>query len=130
MAPAGFGTLGPALPVAIGAQLAAPERPVLCIVGDGGLLFTVAELATAVRHGLPIAVLLWQNRGYQEIRDAFDAAQIRRVGTETSAPDYLKLAAGFGANSVTASAGELGRALHLAWSADKPTVIEFEAPGA
>lgn len=130
LAPAGFGTLGPALPMAIGAQLAAPGRPVLCIVGDGGFLFTVAELVTAVRYRLPIAVLLWQNRGYQEIRDAFDAAQIRRVGTDTSAHDYLELAAGFGANSVRACAGQLGDALRLAWSADKPTVIEFEAPGA
>jgi acetolactate synthase-1/2/3 large subunit len=114
--------------MAIGAQIAAPERPVLCIVGDGGLLFTIAELVTAARYALPIAVLLWQNRGYQEIRDALDAARIPRVGADTTAPDYLQLAAGFGANAVKASLGELGRALRVAWTADKPTLIEFEAP--
>ena len=62
LAPAGFGTLGPAVPMALGAKVAAPQRPVVCLVGDGGLLFTVAELATAAAHaveyvGLPEAQL-------------------------------------------------------------------------
>ena len=50
------GTLGPALPMAIGAKVGAPERPVMSLSGDGGFLFTIQELATAVDLGLPLAI--------------------------------------------------------------------------
>lgn len=130
MAPIGFGTLGPALPMAIGGQLAAPQRPVLCIVGDGGLLFTLGELVTAARYALPVAVLVWQNHGYQEIRDHMDAARIPRIGTDMTAPSYLELAAGCGCAAESVTVGELGDALRAAWSADRPTLIELEAPPA
>ena len=52
--PRGFGTLGPALPMAIGAKIAAPDRVVACLAGDGGFLFTVAELATAAEENLAL----------------------------------------------------------------------------
>jgi thiamine pyrophosphate-dependent acetolactate synthase large subunit-like protein len=130
MAPIGFGTLGPALPMAIGGQLAAPQRPVLCIIGDGGLLFTLGELVTAARYALPIAVLVWQNRGYQEIRDHMDAARIPRIGTETTARSYLEIAGGCGCAGAAVTVAELGGALRTAWSSDRPTLIELEAPPA
>ncbi|HWU00672.1 MAG TPA: 5-guanidino-2-oxopentanoate decarboxylase, partial [Terriglobales bacterium] len=59
--PAGYGTLGFALPAAIGGQLAAPKRPTVVLVGDGGFLFTLQELATAVEQKLPLAIVLWNN---------------------------------------------------------------------
>ena len=56
--PGGFGTLGPALPMAIGAQIAAPGRPVAALAGDGGALFTIQELATAGDLGLPLPIVV------------------------------------------------------------------------
>ena len=63
----GFGTLGYALPAAIGAKLAAPERPSLCLIGDGGLHYTLPELAAAADAGAPVIVVLWNDRRYAEI---------------------------------------------------------------
>jgi thiamine pyrophosphate-dependent acetolactate synthase large subunit-like protein len=68
--PVGYGTLGYALPAAIGAKLAAPERPGVVLIGDGGLLFTVQELATAAELRLPLAIVLWNNDALGEIEDS------------------------------------------------------------
>ncbi len=82
--PIGYGCLGTALPMAIGACLAAPDRPVLAIAGDGGVLFTLPELAAARDLGLSLPLIVWNNGGYGEIRDAMrdvahDGARHRRV---------------------------------------------------
>lgn len=131
----GFGTLGPALPMAIGAKLGAPERPVMALAGDGGFLFTLPELATAVDHGLPIAVVLWQNHGYGEIADSMDRARVPREGVDTSAADFIRIAEGFGCRALrVGSLDDLGPAVAAAFAADRPTLIEVEAgriaPGA
>ena len=128
LAPYGYGTLGPAVPMAIGAKLAAPDRPVAAIVGDGGLLFTVAELATAAELGLALPVVLWDNRGYGEIRDSFDRAGAPRIGTETTAPDLLAVARGLGcATADAADPGALAAAVEAALEAPGPTVIRVAA---
>jgi thiamine pyrophosphate-dependent acetolactate synthase large subunit-like protein len=67
--PSGFGTLGYALPAAIGAKLGAPERPVVAMAGDFGLMFTLPELAVAVELGLRLPILLWNNDALGQIRD-------------------------------------------------------------
>ncbi|GAA2526186.1 thiamine pyrophosphate-binding protein [Winogradskya humida] len=100
IAPYGLGTLGPALPMAAGVLVADPELPVLVIVGDGGLLFTLAELATAVDLGRRLVVVVWDNQGYGEIRDSFDRAGVPRSGTEVTALDLVTIARGFGAHAV------------------------------
>jgi thiamine pyrophosphate-dependent acetolactate synthase large subunit-like protein len=98
---------------------------VACLVGDGGLLFTVAELATAVQLGLPLAVILWQNNGYGEIRDSMDKAEVPYIGTEGSADDYLAIAGGFGCHAVRArEPDEVTDAVRAALRADRPTLIE------
>ena len=128
LAPYGYGTLGPALPMAIGAKVARPDAPAIVIVGDGGLLFTVAELATAVDRGLNLPVVVWDNRGYGEIRDSFQRAGIEPVGCDTTARDILGVAAGFGC--ATARAGspqQLGEAVSAAFELDRPTVISVQA---
>ncbi|GAA1995722.1 5-guanidino-2-oxopentanoate decarboxylase [Nakamurella flavida] len=103
LAPYGLGTLGPALPMGIGARVGRPGAPVLAVAGDGGVLFTLPELATAVdvtaSTGTGLTLLVWDNRGYAEIRDSFDRAGAPRVGTETSAHDLVAIAAGFGAHA-------------------------------
>jgi thiamine pyrophosphate-dependent acetolactate synthase large subunit-like protein len=122
-----YGCLGCALPMAIGAKLAAPERPVMAIAGDGGFLFTVQELATARELGLSLPVLVYNNRGYGEIRDAMDHAGIARLATDSS-HDIVAIARGFGcaAERVTDIA-RLDDALSGALGANHPTVIELTA---
>ena len=124
----GFGTLGPAMPMAIGAKLGAPERPVLSLSGDGGFLFTIQELATAVDLGLPIAIVIWQNHGYGEIKDSMIRAQVPPVAVDTSARDFLKISEGFGCRTARAEAlDQLPGLCAAAFAADGPTVIEVVA---
>ena len=127
IAPGGFGTLGPALPMAIGAQLAAPDRPVVALAGDGGALFTIPELASAADLGLPIALVIWQNDGYGEMRDSMDRSEIARIGTEVSSRDFVKLAEGFGCRGIRTGLDGLAAALALAYEADRPTLVEVRA---
>ncbi len=92
----GYGTLGYALPAAIGAQLGVAD-PVIGIIGDGGLLFTLGELAVAVHEKLCVRLIVWDNSGYQEIAHSMAARQIDTGSTQYDAPDFAALAAGFGA---------------------------------
>lgn len=131
LAPYGLGTLGTALPMAVGAKAAAPDRPVLAIAGDGGCLFTLTELATAADLRQQLTLILWDNGGYGEIRESFDRANITRVGTETSAHDLRAICAGFGAHAVRVDnpddfGAALGNALQIE---DRPSVIVVTEPG-
>jgi len=90
--PAGYCALGNALPNAIGAKLAIPDLPVVTLVGDGGVMFTVQELVTAAELQLPIPIIIWDNSGYKQIQDDMDAASVERVGVEGLNPDFVALA--------------------------------------
>ncbi len=121
----GYGTLGYGLPAAIGAKLAALERPVVCLIGDGGIQFTLPELASAVEARVPVIVLLWNNLGYGEIRKYMAARDITPVGVDIYTPDFLKLAKGFGCEARRVNTREsLAAELQRANSRDVPTVIE------
>jgi len=100
LAPFGFGTLGCALPMAIGAAIADATKPVLAIVGDGGWLFTVAEMAAAIDEGVNMVMVLWDNRGYGQIRESFDDVQAPRMGVDVSSHDPSAIARGFGWNAI------------------------------
>lgn len=124
--PVGFCTLGYALPAAIGAKLARPERATVALVGDGGLLFTVQELATAVELGLPLAVVLWNNDGFGQIRDDMAERGIPEIGVSLRNPDYLALARSFGCEATRPDGlDEFRAALTAAFEADRPTLIEI-----
>jgi acetolactate synthase-1/2/3 large subunit len=126
--PTGYATLGYALPAAIGAKLAAPDRPVIALIGDGGLLFTVSELATAVELGLPLPVIVPNNGGYGEIRDQMVGAGIAPVGVDLRVPDLPKLAEAFGGTGLRVEhAGTLGPVLRDALERPGPTLIEIPA---
>ncbi len=130
IAPYGFGTLGNAVPMAIGAKLGAPDRAVIAIAGDGGILFTISELATAVDLELTLPIIVWDNAGYGEIRDWFDRAGAPRVGTETTAHDLQTIARGFGCRtSQPQSPEEPRRSVVDALAHAGPTVIHIRAPG-
>jgi acetolactate synthase I/II/III large subunit len=124
--PIGYGCLGCALPMAIGAKLAAPDRPVLALAGDGGVMFTVQELATARDLGLALPIVVYDNRGYGEIRDAMDETGIAHLGTDVATHDLPAIARGFGCAGVrVGTPAELEEQVRLALSAAGPTVIEL-----
>jgi acetolactate synthase-1/2/3 large subunit len=123
----GYGTLGYGLPAAIGAKLAAPRRPVVCLIGDGGLQFTMPELASAVEARVPVIVLLWNNFGYGEIRKYMVQRDITPVGVDIYTPDFIALARGFGcAASRVDEPGSLLAELQQAALRSVPTVIEID----
>lgn len=122
----GYGTLGYGLPAGIGAKLAAPGRPVVCLVGDGGLQFTLPELASAVEVQMPLIVVLWNNFGYGEIRKYMAARDITPVGVDIRTPDFIALARGFGCDAIRVSSPEaLAGELQRAARGTVPTVIEI-----
>src|SRR5690606_22452644 len=117
----GYGTLGYALPAAIGAKLAAPERPVAALIGDGGLQFTLPELASAVDAGAAIIVVLWNNSGYGEIKRYMQDRDIVPIGVDIYTPDFLALAKGFGCRAERADSFEhLRELLRAAARAERP----------
>jgi acetolactate synthase I/II/III large subunit len=121
----GYGTLGYALPAAIGAKIAAPQRPVICLIGDGGIQFTLPELASAVEADRPIIVLLWNNRGYGEIKRYMQNRAIELIGVDIYTPDFRLLASGFGCEYDRAQSFEhLRDLLQKATDARRPSVIE------
>lgn len=121
----GYGTLGYGLPAAIGARLAAPRRPVVCMIGDGGLQFTLPELASAVEAAVPVIVLLWNNFGYGEIRKYMTARNIAPVGVDIYTPDFIALASGFGCDATSVDNPQaLAIAIQKAALRHVPTVIE------
>jgi len=91
----GYGTLGYGLPAAIGAKLAQPDRPVVALVGDGGLQFTCAELIAAREAQIGVILLVWNNQCYAEIRDYMQAREIPALGVEILTPDFKAMAASF-----------------------------------
>jgi acetolactate synthase-1/2/3 large subunit len=121
----GYGTLGYGLPAAIGAKLAAPDRPVIALIGDGGSQVTLPELASAVEANAPIIILLWNNHGYGEIKRYMQNRSIAPIGVDIYTPDFLALAAGFGCEAARAeSFDHLRELLGKAARARRPTVIE------
>jgi len=121
----GYGTLGYGLPAAVGAKLAAPDRPVVALIGDGGIQFTLPELASAIEAKASIIILLWNNHGYGEIKRYMQNRGIPTIGVDIYTPDFLAVARGFGCHAERASGFEhLHQLLRTAARADRPTVIE------
>ena len=124
--PFGFGTLGYALPAAIGGAIARPNDPTLCIIGDYGVQYTIAELATAVELGLSLPIILWDNGKLGEIEDSMVRAQIAPNAVIQRNPDFIALAKAYGAHAVEPqSLGEIAPALDRAFHAKGPTVIRL-----
>jgi 5-guanidino-2-oxopentanoate decarboxylase len=117
--------LGVALPMAIGAKIGAPHRPVIAVAGDGGIMFTVNELATAAEERIALPVIVWNNDALKEIVDQMDQRQIPRIGVEPRSPDFLQLAESLGCHAARAASAEnFAQSLRDALAADRPTLIE------
>jgi len=122
--PTGFGTLGYAVPAAIGAKVGRPDARVLALSGDGGLMFTVGELAAAAQERLAIPVVVVDNAGYGEIRHEMAERGDAPFGVDFESPDFAALGRAMGCHGFRAESRDaLGEALERAFAADRPTVI-------
>jgi acetolactate synthase-1/2/3 large subunit len=122
----GYGTLGYGLPAAFGARLALPDTPVVSLIGDGGLQFTIGELATAVELELSLPILVWNNQGYGEIKRYMVERDIPTIGVDIYTPDFITIARGFGCAAQTVSTrDEFIDALRRAHEATRPTLIDI-----
>ena len=127
--PTGFGTLGYALPAAIGGKVARPDLPVLSINGDSGFQYNVQELATAVELGLSLPIIVWDNGKLGEIEDSMTRAQIAPNAVIARNPDFCALAKAYGAQaSAPGSIAEMQQVVGEAFAADGPTLIHL-TPG-
>lgn len=124
--PSGFGTLGYALPAAVGGAMARRGKPTVCIAGDYGFQYTIQELGAAVEMGLPIPILLWDNAKLKEIEDSMVRSQIAPNAVTAYNPDFLKLAEAYGADAVEPqSLAELTAQTLAAFDKDRPTLIRM-----
>lgn len=121
----GYGTLGYAIPAAIGAKLGVPDRPVVALIGDGAAQYTLAELGVAAELRLPVVFLVWNNEGYGEIRRFMREGGMQPVGVDLASPDFVKVAEGLGCRGQRVrDLAALRAALAAAAAADAPTLIE------
>ncbi len=122
----GYGTLGYALPAATGASLAAPDRPIVCLVGDGGIQFSLGELAVPRDVDAWLAIVIWNNRGYGEIKTSMLAVDIDPVGVDVSPPDFAHLARAYGyAHQLIDNLDSLRRALKEFGARRQVVVLEI-----
>jgi acetolactate synthase-1/2/3 large subunit len=124
--PVGTAVLGYALPAALGAQVARPERVVVAVAGDGGFLFSVQELATAVKYRLPVVAVVLNDHRYGAIRWLQERLYGRAGEADLTNPDFVALAHAFGVRAVRVTTpDELTRALTAAWRSREPAVLEL-----
>ena len=114
------------LGLSIGAQVAYPNRPVLCLAGDGAIGFTLAEFDTMVRHQLPIVVVVMNNHSWaasQHFQEIV-SGKTRLIGTELRDAQYHEAAAAFGCHAQrVAEIQDLGPAIKSAFASGKPSCI-------
>jgi len=120
----GLASMGYAVPGALAARMARPDRPVVAFTGDGGFLMTIAELQTAQREGLPIIVLVFDDREIGLIRVKQEIKGIPLHGVQLGGVDWEKLAQSFGADGVVVETEQaLANALKTALQSNRTTVI-------
>ena len=132
--PSGFGTLGYALPAAIGGATARPDLPVVAIAGDAGAMFTIQELMTAVQENVSVVYLVFNDRGYGVERRHQDHLYGRRSGVDILPPDFVALARACGARGLLVDdLSQVGTTLEAVIGAPGPVLIEipgqFRHPG-
>jgi acetolactate synthase-1/2/3 large subunit len=122
--PTGYATLGYGLPAAIGAKVAAPDRAVIGLFGDGAAMFSIQELVTATEQRLALPVVIVDNGGYGEIRQQMIERDIEPQAVDLDRPDFPALARAVGAHGVTATTvDDIAEMAAEALVADRPTVI-------
>ena len=125
--PTGSATLGYAVPAAIGAKVARPDRAVVAVAGDGGFLYSVNELATAVKYRLPVVFLVVNDARFGAIHWLQEKFFGRAGEADLANPDFVALARAFGCHGERVEPATLGAALGRALAAEGPTVLELRA---
>jgi len=129
-----FSSMGFALPAAIGAKLAKPDAPVVCIIGDGDFMMCVQELAVCAIHNIPVVFLILNNSGYISIRDGQNNLMGRQVGSEFNhadsgwpySVDFVALAKSFGFDVAAKVQAEdqIGSSIKRALDSKAPALVE------
>ena len=140
----GLGTMGFGMPAALGAALAAPDKPVICFSGDGSIMMNIQDLATAMEYDIPVKIILTNNNALGLVRQQQDLFYGKRyvASNYCKCVDFMKIADGFGIKTydlgscenpegtLAAALAESGPALiHVPVSPDEP-VYPMVAPGA
>jgi acetolactate synthase-1/2/3 large subunit len=122
------GTLGSGFPTALGAKVAHPDRPVVAITGDGGFMFAVQELATAVQYKIGVVTLVFDNNSYGNVRrDQRQVFDGRVIAADLVNPDFVKLAESFGVRAARVSSPQaLQPALEAALADGGPCLIAID----
>ena len=107
--------LGYAFPTSLGVKVAKPDRPVICMTGDGGFMFNSSELSTAVQYGINAVTVIFRNDSYGNVARDLDDAFGGAYGTDLHNPDFVEFAESFGA---------------VGMRADDPTDLETLIPQA
>jgi len=125
----GLGTMGFGLPSAIGAKVGCPDQVVICLAGDGSLVMTCQELATAVAHNIPVKVFLMNNGVYGMVRQWQELFWDRRYSSIDmgGTPDWVKLADAFGATGMRVThKDEVTDAFKTALETDGPVLVDVQ----
>jgi len=120
-----YATLGYGLPASIGAKIAAPERPVVCLLGDGALMFGIQEIMTAVEQDLDLPIICVDNGGYGEIRANEEDRSIAPTAVDLRQPDWVRLAEGFGATGFSATMDTLAETVRQALGTKGPSLVHL-----
>ena len=123
------GGIGQGLPMAIGAQVAAPSKTVVLLCGDGGLLVNIGELAVARQENAPVVAIVFDDSAYGVLRNIQDAHfEGRRIGVNLQSPDFVTIARAFGWNSERArSAEEFRKAFRAAVESRQPWMVVVDS---
>ena len=117
--------LGYAFPTALGAKVAQPDRPVVCIAGDGGFMFNASELATAVKYGINVVTLVLRNDSFGNVARDLDDVFSGTYETDLHNPDFVKFAESFGAVGMrAASPMDIATLLPAALELQQPVIID------
>lgn len=126
MFPRGFGTLGSAMPTALGAKVGCPDRQVVSIAGDGGFQFTLEELGAAVHHQIPVQIVIFNDGAHSAVKAAQHRTYPGRfIAVDLVNPDYIKIADAYGMKSHRAESPEsLTDILRSTRNLDEPILID------
>ena len=117
--------LGYAFPTALGVKVAKPDRPVICMAGDGGFMFNSSELSTALQYGINVVTVIFRNDSYGNVARDLDDAFGGAYGTDLHNPDFVKFAESFGAVGMRADDPmELETLMPLALERQSPVIID------
>ena len=117
--------LGYAFPTALGVKVARPDRPVVCVAGDGGFMYNSSELSTAMRYGINVVTVVFRNDSYGNVASDLDEAFGGAYETDLHNPDLVRFAESFGAVGMRADDPmDLERLIPLALETRSPVVID------